>query len=175
MVPFISSQFSSAFSLCTQMKTGLKMKGATYREEGMIWICYYRGAHIICLVILLHRYDNDMRSGRINAEGKRDKRIKMDKPCAAVVHMRSASSHSLRSSSCMHDTTQGPGCLHEVWKLFANFLERGINFKNRSLMTKSGVLEWVVQPADIGWPTGNGKKLSNSQACCLAQLCLAAA
>ena len=24
-----------------------------------------------------------------------------------------------------------------------------------------------------GWPTGNGKKLSNSQACCLAQLCLA--
>ena len=25
-----------------------------------------------------------------------------------------------------------------------------------------------------GWPTGNGKKLSNSQACCLAQLCLAA-
>ena len=26
-----------------------------------------------------------------------------------------------------------------------------------------------------GWPTGNGKKLSNSQACCLAQLCLAAA
>ena len=32
-----------------------------------------------------------------------------------------------------------------------------------------------VQPADIGWPTGNGKKLSNSQACCLAQLCLAAA
>ena len=33
----------------------------------------------------------------------------------------------------------------------------------------------TVQPADIGWPTGNGKKLSNSQACCLAQLCLAAA
>ena len=26
-----------------------------------------------------------------------------------------------------------------------------------------------------GGPTGNGKKLSNSQACCLAQLCLAAA
>ena len=33
----------------------------------------------------------------------------------------------------------------------------------------------TIQPADIGWPTGNGKKLSNSQACCLAQLCLAAA
>ena len=33
---------------------------------------------------------------------------------------------------------------------------------------------YVVQPADIGWPTGNGKKLSSSQACCLAQLCLAA-
>ena len=27
----------------------------------------------------------------------------------------------------------------------------------------------------IGWPSGNGKKLSCSQACCLAQLCLAAA
>ena len=26
-----------------------------------------------------------------------------------------------------------------------------------------------------GWPTGNGKKVSNSQACCLAQLCLAPA
>ena len=25
-----------------------------------------------------------------------------------------------------------------------------------------------VQPADIGWPTGNGKKLRNYQACCLA-------
>ena len=44
-----SSQFSSAFSLCTQMKTGLKMKGTTYREERMIWICYYGGAQIICL------------------------------------------------------------------------------------------------------------------------------
>ena len=32
----------------------------------------------------------------------------------------------------------------------------------------------LVQPADIGWPTGNGKKLSNCQACCLAQLCLGA-
>ena len=32
-----------------------------------------------------------------------------------------------------------------------------------------------VQPADIGWPTGSGMKLSSSQACCLAQLCLAAA
>ena len=32
-----------------------------------------------------------------------------------------------------------------------------------------------IQPADIGWPTGNGKKLSNRQACCLAQLCLAEA
>ena len=27
-----------------------------------------------------------------------------------------------------------------------------------------------VQPADIGWPTGNGKKLSCSQACCHAWL-----
>ena len=32
-----------------------------------------------------------------------------------------------------------------------------------------------IQPADIGWPTGNGKQQSCSQACCLAQLCLAAA
>ena len=32
----------------------------------------------------------------------------------------------------------------------------------------------ILQPPDIGWPTGNGKKLINSQACCLAQLCLAA-
>ena len=33
----------------------------------------------------------------------------------------------------------------------------------------------TVQPAVIGWPTGNGKKRSNSQACCLAKLCLAGA
>ena len=32
-----------------------------------------------------------------------------------------------------------------------------------------------VQGGWGGWPTGNGKKLSYSQACCLAQLCLAAA
>ena len=32
-----------------------------------------------------------------------------------------------------------------------------------------------LQTADIGWPTGNGKKLSNCQACCLAQLWLGAA
>ena len=47
VVPFFSRQFSSAFSLCTQMKTGLKMKETTYREEGMIWICYFCGAQII--------------------------------------------------------------------------------------------------------------------------------
>ena len=34
---------------------------------------------------------------------------------------------------------------------------------------------WTVQGGWGGWPTGNGNKLSNSQACCLAQLCLAAA
>ena len=33
----------------------------------------------------------------------------------------------------------------------------------------------VVQSDYIGCKTGNGEKLSNSQACCLAQLCLAAA
>ena len=32
-----------------------------------------------------------------------------------------------------------------------------------------------VQPRDIDWPTGYGKELSNCHACCLAQLCLAAA
>ena len=32
-----------------------------------------------------------------------------------------------------------------------------------------------LQPADMGWPTGNRKKRSNCPACCLAQLCLAAA
>ena len=32
-----------------------------------------------------------------------------------------------------------------------------------------------IQGGRGGWPTGNGKKLSNSQACCLAQLCLAGA
>ena len=37
------------------------------------------------------------------------------------------------------------------------------------------IMHLSVQPPDIGWPTGNGKKVSNSQACCLAQLRLAAA
>ena len=37
------------------------------------------------------------------------------------------------------------------------------------------ILYTRVQGGWGGWPTGNGKKLSNSQACCLAQLCLAAA
>ena len=32
-----------------------------------------------------------------------------------------------------------------------------------------------VQCSCSGWPTGNGKKLSNSQACCLVQLCQAPA
>ena len=32
----------------------------------------------------------------------------------------------------------------------------------------------AIQGGWGGWPTGNGNKLSNSQACCLAQLCLAA-
>ena len=40
---------------------------------------------------------------------------------------------------------------------------------------RSHLLLAPLQHADIGWPTGNGKKLSNSQACCLNQLCLAAA
>ena len=32
-----------------------------------------------------------------------------------------------------------------------------------------------VQGSCSEWPTGNGKKLSNSQSCCLAQMCLAGA
>ena len=40
---------------------------------------------------------------------------------------------------------------------------------------KRSTVYFNVQPEDIGWTTGNGKKISNSQACCLAQLCLAAA
>ena len=40
---------------------------------------------------------------------------------------------------------------------------------------QAGLFFQLVQSADIGWPTGNGKKLNNSQACCLAQKCLAAA
>ena len=35
--------------------------------------------------------------------------------------------------------------------------------------------KWLLQCSCSGWPTGNGKNLSNSQACFLAQLCLAAA
>ena len=36
-------------------------------------------------------------------------------------------------------------------------------------------LKQHIQCSCSGWPTGNGKKLSNSKPCCLAQLCLAAA
>ena len=45
-------------------------------------------------------------------------------------------------------------------------------------MGSFGITKGVIQhlkPADMEWPTGNGIKLSTSQACCLAQLCLAAA
>ena len=34
---------------------------------------------------------------------------------------------------------------------------------------------WKLHCSCSGWPTGNGKKLSNCQACCLAQLWLAPA
>ena len=45
------------------------------------------------------------------------------------------------------------------------------------LETRNGrIISWKnLQGGWDGWPTGNGKKVSNSQACCLAQLCLAAA
>ena len=42
-------------------------------------------------------------------------------------------------------------------------------------ITSVGMLFIHIQGGWGVWPTGNGKKLSNSQACCLAQLCLAAA
>ena len=53
------------------------------------------------------------------------------------------------------------------------------NFKLQStvihLLIRISILLVKLQGGWSGWPTGNGKKVSNSQACCLAQLCLAAA
>ena len=50
MVPFI---FKPVF-ICMHSKNAdenwLEMKGTTYREEIMIWISYYCGAQIICLI-----------------------------------------------------------------------------------------------------------------------------
>ena len=50
MVPFI---FKPVF-ICVHSENAdenwLEMKGTTYREERMIWICYYCGAQILCLV-----------------------------------------------------------------------------------------------------------------------------
>ena len=40
--------------------------------------------------------------------------------------------------------------------------------------SKGGVAETSIK-VQCSWPTGYGQKLSNSQVCCLAQLCLAAA
>ena len=53
-----------------------------------------------------------------------------------------------------------------------HFCVRNCTFHAIPLLTNlhNLVLPFSVQPEDIGWPTGNGKKLSNSQACCLAQL-----
>ena len=60
-----------------------------------------------------------------------------------------------------------------VFKTAVVFLcKERLRQKKKSIMPVS-VREYV-QPADIGWPTGNGKKLSCTQACCLAQLCLGA-
>ena len=56
---------------------------------------------------------------------------------------------------------------------FTLLLNKTINFDVRFVVKDAG--KFALQPADIGWPTRNAKKLSNSQACCLAQLCLAAA
>ena len=61
-------------------------------------------------------------------------------------------------------------------KIKDHFLRNDLRSKIRSFQKITYYINRdVVQPADIGWPTGNGKELSNSQACCLAQLCLEAA
>ena len=50
MVPFI---FKPVF-ICVHSENAdenwLQMKGTIYREERMIWICYYCGAEILCLL-----------------------------------------------------------------------------------------------------------------------------
>ena len=56
--------------------------------------------------------------------------------------------------------------VHEKRRGFPNFVAQHWTFHQ----VKSN-----LQPADIGWSTGNIRKLSNSQACCLSQLWLAAA
>ena len=61
----------------------------------------------------------------------------------------------------------GPKIRKKQGELLENILQ---NLRNK----------WPPHPIHVqggwgGWPTGNGTKVSNSQACCLAQLCLAAA
>ena len=45
--------------------------------------------------------------------------------------------------------------------------------KLKNHLPRKEVVFSLSQFSCSGWPTGNGKKLSSSQACCLAQLCLA--
>ena len=65
--------------------------------------------------------------------------------------------------------------MHRIISFHFPFLERLkgslAKDKNEILFSEFG----MNYMADIGWPTGNGEKLSNSQACCLAKLGLAAA
>ena len=55
------------------------------------------------------------------------------------------------------------------------FCDMKLDYLGYELMKNEYRSKMFIQPTDIGWPTGNGNNLSNSQACCLTQLCLAAA
>ena len=79
---------------------------------------------------------------------------------------------------------------------FIGYIQRGVNLFELSWEKVSALLQpatagharlvlskqleqiytsLYVQGGWGGWPTGNGNKVSNSQACCLAQMCLASA
>ena len=62
----------------------------------------------------------------------------------------------------LHPDTAGPGSMLGWCLISFNFLW-------------AILCPQAVQCSCSGWPTGNGDKLSNSPACCLSQLCLAAA
>ena len=82
--------------------------------------------------------------------------------------------HSIRNVTPKGDTLTDRASISECCPHFWPYFWQRAGTKNKN---KLSCLLWQMQlqPADIGWPTGNGKKLSKSQACCLAQLCQAAA
>ena len=65
------------------------------------------------------------------------------------------------------DTIKGENNCAHGW----TYWQKGVNANKLGIWSVCP----SVQSADIEWLTGNGYKLSNIQACCLAQLCLAAA